>query len=408
MNSPGTPVTETSRSSRRFQGFFAFIGYLIFACVAVGALTELAAYGIWRVYHGARPDKQEKLGRTSPAYQSYPWAAEFWREEEARRKVHRGQYVPFLLWGVAEWHGKYVNADATPLGTLRRTTEMMTDSGRCAGKTATTIWMFGGSTLFGSGVPDFATIASYLQHDLNEKGAGCYRVLNLGAEGYNTNQEVILLEKLLKAGHHPDIAILYDGVNDSYVGMFAPGFPDAHWDYRAIEARVEGSAAGKLEFLRNSYALRFMREMVARRAVRGAASSNLGAKAKAVLDNYEANLRIAKTLGVAYGFQVQCFWQPSLASGRHELAPYEKQLVELDANSPEGSAFPLMAVAYEKAERRAAEDGQFVFLGGIFDAVKDPLYLDRWMHLGPHGNELAAAALAKYVNTVKEAPSAQR
>lgn len=380
----------------QFQRFFAFVGYLIFVFVLVVAATELAAFAIWRAYHGARPDRQEKLGSTSPEYASYPWSAEFWSEEQARRKLHRGKYVPFLIWGVTEWHGKYVNADATPMGTLRRTVNP--DASACAGKKTLTIWMFGGSTLFGSGVPDFTTIPSYLARDLNADGPDCYRVENFGAEGYNTNQEVILLAKQLKAGRHPDLAIFYDGVNDSYVGMFAPGFPDSHWDYAAIQARVEGSLAGKLEFLRNSYALRLMREVVMRRATHATPSDdNRTEKAVAVLDNYEANLRIAKVLGAAYGFQVYCFWQPSLAYGHKVLAPYEQQLVKLDSNSPEGSAFPPMAAAYQEAERRTAESADFVFLGYLFDPVKDPLYLDRWMHLGPRGDEIVAGALAKYI-----------
>lgn len=391
---PSSQLPTQSSPPSAWQAFFAFIGYLIFVIVIVAAATELGAYAIWRIYHGARPDRQEKLGSTSPAYDAYPWAAEFWKEEQARRKVHRGEYVPFLVWGVTEWHGKYVNADATPMGTLRRT--VAPDAAACATKPMTTIWMFGGSTLYGSGVPDFATVASYLERDLNGEGQGCYRVENFGAEGYNTNQEVILLEKELKAGRHPDVAVFYDGVNDSYVGMFAPGFPDAHWDYRVIQARVEGSLAGKLEFLRNSYALRLMREVAGHRANPGApAGPDLGTKAVAVLDNYEANLRLARTLGAAYGFQVYALWQPCLAYSHKLLVPYEEQLAKLDADSPEGSAFPPMAAAYQEAERRAASTGDFVFLGNIFDGVSEPLYLDRWMHLGPRGDELVAAAIAK-------------
>jgi hypothetical protein len=396
-----------SERSRKIQGFFAFIGYLIFVIVLVAAGMELAAFAIWSAYHGLRPDRQEKLGASSPAYAGYPWAAEFWKEEQARRKVHHGRYVPFLVWGVAEWHGRYVNADVTNLGTLRRT--INADSAACTeGKPLTTVWMFGGSTMFGSGVPDWATLPSYLSHDLNAGGGACFRVENLGAEGYNTNQEVILLEKQLKAGRHPDVVIFYDGVNDSYLGMFAPGFPEAHWDYAAIQARVEGSLAGKLEFLRNSYALRLMREVMLRRGAGsgGASEIDLARKAGAVLDNYEANLRIARVLGQAYGFQVHCFWQPSLAYGRKPLAPYEEQLVKLDANSPEGSAFLSMGAAYHEAARRAARDGSFVFLGDLFDSASEPLYLDRWMHVGPRGNEIQAAAVARYLEA--HAPAGAR
>ena len=123
----------------------------------------------------------------------------------------------------------------------------------------------------------------------------------------------------------------------------------------------------------------------------------MNSKGVAVLDNYEANMRIARVLGQAYGFKVYCFWQPSLAYGSKSLVPYERELVNLDANSPEGTAFPAMRAAYSEAERRAASNGDFVFLGRLFDTVQQPLYLDRWMHLSPEGNELAARAIAAYI-----------
>jgi len=51
---------------------------------------------------------------------------------------------------------------------------------------------------------------------------------------------------------------------------------------------------------------------------------------------------------------------------------------------------------YEEAERRARRSGNFVFLGNIFDEVQEPLYLDS-VHLNPVGNQLAARAIASYI-----------
>lgn len=84
--------------------------------------------------------------------------------------------------------------------------------------------MFGGSTVYGIGPPDSATIPSYLSRELNVDPSTCLDVTNLGAEGYVTNQEPILLIQQLKAGRRPDIAVFYDGINDSLVGGFALGF----------------------------------------------------------------------------------------------------------------------------------------------------------------------------------------
>jgi lysophospholipase L1-like esterase len=115
------------------------------------------------------------------------------------------------------------------LGTWRRTIQSMGQG--CSRAKARKVWVFGGSTIFGIGTPDSATIPSYLSRELNAHSSDCVEVTNLGAEGYVTNQELILLLQQLKAGHRPDIAVFYDGVNESLVGGFSPGVPTAHWNF---------------------------------------------------------------------------------------------------------------------------------------------------------------------------------
>jgi hypothetical protein len=375
----------------KVEKIFAFIGYLIFSVVLAGALVELGAFAIWTMKHGLRPNAAEKLGSESPAYAQYSWAGDFWKEERARRKFEHGSYVPFRIWGVAPWHGKYINTDTTEMGTWRRTVNPMGQN--CSNQPSAQVWMFGGSTLYGTGVPDFATIPSYLSEQLNARGQACWEVTNFGAEGYNTNQELILLVELLKAGRRPAEVIFYDGFNDSYVGAFAPAKAGTHWYYDTIKARVEGSLAGKLEFLRHSYALGLAREAIAshRRSELGTSeTARLSEKVTATLDNYEENLRMAQKLGQSYGFVVRAFWQPALAYGKKPISPYEQQLIGFDRNAPEGSAFPAVLAVYEEAQRRAGSTIDIAFLGNIFDCEKEPIYLDRWMHLAPKGNELVA------------------
>jgi hypothetical protein len=121
----------------------------------------------------------------------------------------------------------------------------------------------------------------------------------------------------------------------------------------------------------------------------------LHTKAVATLDNYEANLSVAKALGKAYNFRVYCFWQPSLYYGHKPLVPFEQQLPVSDPWSR------IVTAVYQEAETRAATAGDFIFLGGIFDSVKEPVYIDQG-HLGPLGNELAAQAVAKYIQDHSE------
>jgi lysophospholipase L1-like esterase len=265
--------------------------------------------------------------------------------------------------------------------------------------------MFGGSALYGTGVPDFATLPSYLSHNLRAAGMACIVVSNFGAEGYVTNQELIVLMEQLKMGRRPDLVIFYDGVNDAYAGAVSPGVPSAHMSLGNIKARMEGSLAGRLDFLRNSSALQLaMLAENSLRRVHADASENAETqfKAAAALDNYEANLRIAQTLAHAYGFRVLSFWQPALVYGHKPLAPFEMRIA---GNKTWDNTFHTLNAVCGEAEGRAEKQGDFVFLGRIFDSTREPLYIDKWMHLAPKGNEFVAAAIARVVEDILRQPT---
>ena len=118
----------------------------------------------------------------------------------------------------------------------------------------------------------------------------------------------------------------------------------------------------------------------------------------AALDNYEANMRLAGALAGAYKFKLYCFWQPTLIYGRKPFVPFEQQMATRDASgtSADSAWFLTMAAVYREAEQRAAAGEKFVFLGGLFDSTPEPVYVDE-AHLGPRGNELAAQAIASYL-----------
>jgi len=88
------------------------------------------------------------------------------------------------------------------------------------------IFLFGGSTTFGYGVPDDQTIASYLQEFLSNRLRREVRVYNFGRGSYYSTQERILFERLLVSGIIPDLAVFIDGFNDIYLLNDKPAFSD--------------------------------------------------------------------------------------------------------------------------------------------------------------------------------------
>jgi lysophospholipase L1-like esterase len=384
-------------TGRPVERFFAVLGFAVCALVVLATLLELASWAAWSL----APHSETRYGfetqRTSPAYQGDAWAAEFW-QDEPRRQMSRKVYVPFRVWSVTPWHSKYVNNDESNTGLWRRTINPTSDE--CKTRPVN-VWIFGGSTMYGTAVPDWATIPSYLSRDLNASGSGCVVVSNFGVEGYVSNQELILLMEQLKAGGHPDVVIFYDGLNDAGAAGPSSGPPKPHFSIEKIKPRVEGSLAGRFDFIRESYTFLIARAVEGVFFGRHSSQSvlnELHAKAVATLDNYEANLRVAKALAQTYKFRIYCFWQPSLYYGQKPLVPFEKQLPDISTRDP----WALITTAvYQEAGNRAATTGGFVFLGGMFDSVKGPIYLDQG-HLGPRGNELAAQAVAQYIQAHPE------
>jgi lysophospholipase L1-like esterase len=264
--------------------------------------------------------------------------------------------------------------------------------------------MFGGSTLFGMGVPDAETIPSLLSRELNSAGTGCFVIVNLGMEGYLTNQELIFLVENLKTEQRPDVVIFYDGVNEAYAAA-APGIagmPTPHLEFQFIKGRVEGSLGGALDFLRDSNSFQLARAIAARfrRNDSSVSAAEATARAKAALDNYQANIRVLRNLAQAYNFRVFFFWQPSLASGNKPLTPFEQQFQSDSSGSAQPNSLAILKAVNEEAARRSFPGGDFTYLGEVFNSVQEPIYIDNLMHLGPRGNQIVAHAIAKSLDNL--------
>ncbi|MGB0580521.1 MAG: SGNH/GDSL hydrolase family protein [Limisphaerales bacterium] len=118
--------------------------------------------------------------------------------------------------------GKFVNVDINGFRHIKDQAVWPPDTNNL------NIFVFGGSTTFGYGLPDHETIPSFLQQLLREeeqpKPAAVY---NFGRAYYYSSQERVLFEKLLIAGFRPDIAIFIDGLNEVLTPDDTPINP--HW-----------------------------------------------------------------------------------------------------------------------------------------------------------------------------------
>lgn len=345
-----------------------------YGCYLLGAAALLLVAGHFVLGLGGS-------GEESPAAEGYYSGEDmqaFLAETEAATQV---DFEPYYHWRARPYAGRFVNVDTA--GNRKTVKYPRRDAKR--------LFCMGGSTMWGRGVPDPLTIPSLLQKRL---GHG-YDVYNLGEQGFVAVQELNLLLERLALGDVPDIVVFYDGVNDGYAGTYSPGVPrhpqkvGADFEHLAAQQR-QGFGATVFEALLSRTNYRRLRPDPTE-AWRPPAG-DLESRVAATLDAYEAFVRQAQGIAAAYDFAVHFFWQPNIYSMTKEPTPYEQQI--LDASDPLLAAS--QKAVYEAARQRFADGGPVVFLGHVFDAVKEPVYID-FCHARPRGNRLVAEAMAAYV-----------
>ena len=144
----------------------------------------------------------------SPVYDDFQEKDILWLDHTGCPEIH---FEPYYHWRRGPYRGKYVNIDEEG---LRRTVKSPKPGAR-------KVFMFGGSTMWGTGSPDSDTIPSLLQRRLGDS----YDVYNFGEYAYVSTQELNYLLKRLADGDVPRIVIFYDGVNDGSAGVYSPAIP---------------------------------------------------------------------------------------------------------------------------------------------------------------------------------------
>lgn len=158
----------------------------------------------------------------TPIYESFPDKKTLWADLNSLYSQGM-RYVPYYHWRRKPFQSKYVNVNSNG---VRRTIKNPKPD-------AKKVFVFGGSTTWGSGVPDSHTIPSLLQKRFGNE----YNFYNFGETGYVSAQEINYLLEKLANNEIPDIVIFYDGINDGYHGVYSPGIPrdPAHIRQQSIE-----------------------------------------------------------------------------------------------------------------------------------------------------------------------------
>jgi lysophospholipase L1-like esterase len=380
------------QSARLIQWFFAFVGDVVKIAAATLVLLVLGHYAIGGALRVA--DRFAEKPRAidprvnSPVYASFPERTEFWLEHG---RSFDARFEPYYHWRRNGFTGRFTNV--SPEG-VRRTVKA-----EASVPGVRKVFMFGGSTMWGTGAPDEKTIPSLLQSML---GSG-YDVYNFGETAYVAAQELNYMLHQLARGNVPDVVIFYDGVNDGYAGAYSPAIPRDPQNLREEEKerRVrKGALNAARELFEASNYMRLVNRMRGSAAAAshgewdGKVAPAIPKNSAAVIDVYEAHVRQVKALGRDYGFKPFFFWQPNLFSLTRKGVPFEDALLK--------EASPVLVqsqrAVYEAAKRRLSgrESEEIHFLGDIFDRSAEPIYID-WSHVGPNGNEIVAREMLQRI-----------
>lgn len=331
-------------------------------------------------------DGRERL----PYYLERDWSREYWREYHfiAENLI---KYEPFTVWRAAAYRGKTINISEEG---LRETPGASCSDG------AFIVFAFGGSTMWGTGVPDWGTVPAYLQREIPAPPARPVCVVNYGEQGYVSTQSVIQLLLALQRGRIPDLALFYSGSNDVFAA-YQSARAGVHQNLSQVAAKLEDrdEVSPVLRLLAASRTFTLVRRLTDRQGFgslpflprnRPAPPGDLAAS---VAEVYLANHEVVGALAARFGFDFVFFWQPNLLTERKPLTREEASIRDVALGVYPGLV-ELLASTRERIDSAARERPNLHNIDRVFEQETSLVYVDPW-HVTMEGNEILARAMLR-------------
>ena len=351
------------------------VAYVTLSTIGLFLVLELTALVVAGDTGLSVPLAPAELWRQIPGYGSEEWAERYW-EEEAGLEM---RYERYVTWRTAPFAGETINVSADG---VRHTPGAATSSN------ALEVWLFGGSGMWGTGSPDWGTVAAYLQRGL-QGASRPVRIRNLAERAYVSTQDLLRLVLELQAGRVPDMVVFYNGFND--LGPAIGGEPGGHLSEARISGRLDRPIA---TWLATSHVVSLVRWMTQGRpgVDQLAQPGERDRLAEEVIETYLRTYKVVDSLSRAYSFPYLFFWQPALVAS----AKPSTEIEDLIRAGQEPEYTRLVRRVYERIGEEAAARVNLQTLANALDRETAPLWLDG-VHLTPQGNKIIAEAMTEYV-----------
>jgi hypothetical protein len=342
-------------------------------------IITLLAY----VYYGIRHHQ------TQPVYSAFmrpramhrmsaEQAAIFFKAFDRMGEAETYIYQPWVGFSERVFHSERLNVDeAMPMPTRR--TWQNSDRGE---RPPLVIWTFGGSTMFGWGVPDDETIASHLAKTLARTlPERSVTVINYGHSYFFSSQELALFQTLLRRGERCDFAVFLDGLNDAFSNALedVPAFNERMRSAFEKEQRRNPTAETYIWISPEFPPLKLLAS-IQRRVVQRRIAATIPLPTYDPVRKYQLNMAAEAALGSTQGIKTLFFWQP--VPGDPHYAPQRELAGKI---------------------RQSVHSNTFHFVADLFSGI-DPaeVYVD-YHHYGDTACERVAEVIAREI--VRQIPT---
>jgi hypothetical protein len=376
---------QSSGMSTWKQRYTALAIILLNTCLLF-TFVNLALWGALRFLRPSKPFDPVATFGLATVLKSYPG----WKPEDVvalNREMGKldqtvYEYEPFTQFKHRPLRGRYLNIDPNGFRIDKD------QSPWPPARNGFNIFLFGGSTTFGVGVPDDETIPSSLQEYIAAHCTTPAAVYNFGRLGYFSTQEVLLYYRLLLSGAVPTVAVFVDGINDFHTQS---GEPDLTTELKSLLAAEHRSLylPSSLPVLRAANLLQ--RVMAGQHAAPPSPGYGDTASLAGVVSRVRVTERLIETLGSAYHVEPIFVWQP-IPVYKYDLRyhflnglDYRRFFQYADGAK---YGYPVMADARNEFE----SGGRFLWLADIQEGRSENFYVSDGLHYtGRFCQEIARA-----------------
>ena len=320
-----------------------------------------------------------------------------------------GRYEPYVIWKA--------DNDLAPVNVRVSDEGYRVTPGVSEADSTFTIYLLGGSAMWGAGVSDSCTIAVYLNRYLEEETGDSFKIINMGQQAFSSTQELIELALRLRDGSVPDLVIFYDGFNDVW-GAYANGFAGGHHSQAQVAARVEGRSPEfqqqpPLKMLLENSNVWLLIQVIRNRFEQGdfdisdlityrTMGVDVDSLAEDVVHIYLGNCRVADALGDEYGFDCIYIWQPSIWIGDKPLTEFEQTVFAGGFEAFQGGGDPafkdLLRTTYRIYEDSVEFMSDHYSFSSLFDGAEEEFYCDySGAHVNGHANSIIAEEIGRLI-----------